>query len=239
MNGLSSKNRVDINQIASVPVPEHTHSWRPVPYMDAINEVKASVRNSLSYDVESEEYGLSKDGLQMFGVITLDTGARDQGLAIGLRQSYNRSLALGIAVGSQVFVCDNLMFSGDAFKVVRRNTLNVRADFQELLEAQIGSSETYFRRIKQESRTMKAVSVEVDQGFEILGRTVGHKVMTPTQATVAFDDWRNPRHSAFETRNLWSLYNCVTEGLKRGRPSTIMERYTAAHSFFTMEMIDG
>jgi hypothetical protein len=231
MNGLCSKNRVNLAQVEAVPVPAHTQTWRPVPYGDAIGFLKTTIDRALPYSLESEEYGLSKDGSQMFGVMTLDTGDRSQGMAIGIRQSYNQSLALGIVVGAQVFVCDNLMFNGDAFKVVRKNTVNVWADFRELVLAQVAASVCHYETMQWETHAMKRIPVSQERGHELLGRALGQNILTPTQATVAFGDWKEARHEEFSERNLWSLYNCVTEGLKRGRTSTIMDRYAAAHDF--------
>ena len=231
MNGLCTKNRVNLDQVLAVPVPQHTRSWKPVPYGDAIGFLKTTIDRVLPYDLESEEYGLSKDGQQMFGVMTLDTGDRDQGMAVGIRQSYNQSLALGIVVGAQVFVCDNLMFNGTAFKVVRKNTVNVWGDFRHLVNLQVGASQAHYETMQWETHEMKRIPVSQDRGHELLGRALGQGILTPTQATVAFQDWREARHQEFEPRNLWSLYNCMTEGLKKGRPATIMDRYAAAHDF--------
>lgn len=231
MNGLCTQNRVTLAQVEAVPVPAHTHSWRPVPYEEAIGFLKSTIDSALPYTLESEEYGMSKDGNQMFGVLTLDTGDRDQGMAIGIRQSYDKSLALGIVCGSQVFVCDNLCFSGDAFKVVRKNTTNVWGDFRRLVNLQVGASQAHYETVLWETHAMKRVPVSLDRGHEILGRALGQGILTPNQATVAFGDWRQARHAEFEDRNLWSLYNCVTEGLKKGRPATLLDRYTTAHAF--------
>lgn len=233
MNGLCTNNRASFEQVMAVPVPEHTRSWRPVPYGDAVGFLHQTIDRHLPYDLESAEFGLSKDGKQMFGVMTLDTGDSDQGMAIGIRQSYNRSLALGIVVGAQVFVCDNLMFNGDAFKVVRKNTTNVWGDFRNLVNSQVLASQAHYETMQWETHDMKRVPVSEERGHELLGRALGARVLTPTQATVAFGDWREARHEEFAPRNLWSLYNCMTEGLKKGRPATIMDRYAAAHDFVT------
>lgn len=231
MNGLCTKNRASFDQVLAVPVPEYTRSWKPVPYGDAVGFLHQTIERTLPYSLESAEFGLSKDGNQMFGVMTLDTGDNDQGMAIGIRQSYNQSLALGIVVGAQVFVCDNLMFNGNAFKVVRKNTTNVWADFRNLVLAQVEASVGHYETMQWETHAMKRVPVSLDRGHELLGRALGHGILSPTQATIAFGDWKEARHQEFAPRNLWSLYNCMTEGLKKGRPATILDRYAAAHDF--------
>jgi hypothetical protein len=219
-------------QVLAVPVPEATDTWSPVAYGDAINFLKDTARERLGLEVKSESFGLNKAGLQMFGRITLDTGDSEKGLSIGMRQSYDKSLALGLVGGANVFVCDNLVFSGDAFKVVRRNTVNVWEDFQRLVNEQVGTAMQSFEKVQGEIEAMKAKPCHLDRGFALLGVAIGKGLMTPHQASVAFGDWSEPRHEEFSDRNVWGLYNAVTEGLKKGGPATVIDRHVKAHDYF-------
>jgi hypothetical protein len=83
---------------------------------------------------------------------------------------------------------------------------------------------------------MRAIPCAQRRGYSYLGVLVGEGLMTPTQANVAFEDWRNPRYPDFEDRTAWSLYNCVTEGLKKGGPAGRFQRQIEAHKFFTTEV---
>ena len=236
MNGLMMHcggDKVSFEQVCAVPRPAHTDSWKPVAYADAIGYMREQSDRILGLEVESEEFGLNKAGDQMFAVITLKTDREDNGLAIGLRQSYNKSLSLGVAIGAQVFVCDNLAFSGSAFKVLRRNTVNVWSDFRALLCSQLSNALGHYAAVNGEVDAMRAIPTPERRGYAILGVALGEGVLTPTQATVAFEDWKRPRHEDFGDRNLYSLYNCVTEGLKKGAPARLLDRHARAHSFFT------
>ena len=230
---LCSQNRVTREQVDAIPVPEATASWRPVPYGQAIDFLNHQAQTQLGLEVESSEYGLNKAGDQLFAVTTFKTDREDNGLSIGLRQSYNKSLALGVAVGAQVFVCDNLCFSGSAFKVVRKNTVNVWGDFQKLVTGQISDALGHYEAMNQTTDRMKAVPCHQQRGFALLGVAIGQGLLTPNQASIAFADWKTPRHEDFAERNVWSLYNCVTEGLKKGAPARLMDRHAAAHDYFT------
>jgi hypothetical protein len=221
-----------LQQVLDVPVPEATDTWSPVAYGDAIQFMRDTARERLGLDIKSEAYGLNKKGNQLFARITLDTGDNEKGLSIGLRQSYNKSLALGVAVGANVFVCDNLCFSGDAFKVVRRNTSCVWPDFQRLVGEQVEAALASYEALHKQTEAMKAKPVSKDGGYALLGVAIGHGLLTPHQASVAFGDWDTPRHEEFSDSNLWSLYNCATEGLKKGGPATVLDRHAAAHDFF-------
>jgi hypothetical protein len=229
----SGGTRVSRAQVEAVPVPAQTSSWAPVPYGDAIGYLHEQADRHLGLEIASEAYGLNKAGDQMFAVLTLATDREDNALAIGLRQSYNKSLALGCAVGSSVFVCDNLCFAGSAFKIVRKNTINVWGDFRALLQTQIKGSLGHYDQVNHECDTMKEIPVDLRRGYALLGVAQGEKVLSPTQASVAYQDWREPRHEEFSERNLWSLYNATTEGLKKGPPARTLDRHARAHDYFT------
>lgn len=219
-------------QVEAIPVPVHTDSWRPVPYADTIGYMHELAERVLGLPVRSERYGLNKEGNQMFGLISLDTGDTEKGLCFGLRGSYNKSLANAGVAGAQVLVCDNLCLSGDAFKVVRRNTKNVWEDFKTMIRLQMDKSLEHYANMGKSIQAMKDRPCNERRGYAFLGVAQGEGVLTPTQATVAFKDWKTPRHEEFADRNVWGLYNCVTEGLKKGQPGTILDRHTRAHDWF-------
>lgn len=218
-------------QVLAVPVPAPTKSWKPVAYGNAIDFLHETIVEELGLTIRQESYGLNKNGDQLFALATLDTGDAEHGLSIGLRQSYNKSLALGIAVGAQVFVCDNLCFRGDAFMVVRKNTVNVWTDFQSLVIAQVKNSLTHYGAMKTDVLQMKAAPVALQRGYELLGTAYGEGLLTTTQATVAFEDWRTPRHEEFADRTMWGLYNAATEALKKGGTGDVIDRHAAMHGF--------
>jgi len=235
MNGLilhCGGEETTLADVCAVTPPKATSSYKPVHYGDAIEYMQKTVARRLGMDVLSEAYGLNKAGDQMFARMTLDTGDAAQGLSIGMRQSYNKSLALGVAAGTNVFVCDNLCFSGDAFKVVRKNTTNVWPDFKALVQSQISTALESYTKTRDETDRMRQVACNEKRGYAFLGVAIGAGVLTTTQASVAFQDWAEPRHAEFSDRNVWSLYNCVTEGLKKGPPAKVFERHAVAHEFF-------
>ncbi len=216
--------------VEAVPPPSRTESYNPVHYGDAIDLMHIEAAR-LGMQIRSESYGLNKEGDQLFALLTLDSGNPEHGLSIGLRQSYNKTLALGVAVGAKVFVCDNLCFSGSAFKVVRKNTVNVWPDFRNLLRAQITEALPTYHSLEADFGAMKETPVSLNRGYSVLGVMLGQELLTPQQASVAFGDWREPRHAEFGERNVWGLYNSVTEGLKKGGAGRVLDRHAAAHDF--------
>ncbi len=69
----------------------------------------------------------------MFGVWGIQNGSigeSDYGLTIGIRNSHDKRFPVGMVVGSHVFVCDNLCFSG-SIKLTAKHTLNVFRDLPQ------------------------------------------------------------------------------------------------------------
>lgn len=89
--------------LASVTVPGPTESYHPVPYGRFVEEVELHVPR-FGLKVQSEQFALAREGAQMFGVLTCTNGhgAADYALAIGLRSSYDRSLALSCCSGAKL-----------------------------------------------------------------------------------------------------------------------------------------
>src|SRR5438093_13614916 len=84
--------------LAAVPVPDPTDSYVPVPYGRFVEEVELHVPR-FGLRITDEQFALARDGQQMFGVLTCTNGhGNDEyGLAIALRNSYNRSLSAELA----------------------------------------------------------------------------------------------------------------------------------------------
>lgn len=220
---------VDLEQLAEVPLPEETRSYKPVAHHDLVNMLSSMAANLLpEFTLESTQLGLARDGQKMFGVHTFKNGDSALGLSIGFRNSYDRSLSVGIALGAQVFCCDNLCLHGE-LKILRKHTSNVHADIDGLALSAIYRSRSAFNQIKEDAELMKQIPMSDDEAYRMLGLVYGRGIITPRQIPVVKKEWLEPTHDAFEDRNLWSFYNAVTESLKSSPPQSIMERHLAIH----------
>lgn len=123
--------RVEEPAVMAVKPPEYTKTWHPVPHRDVLFALSSACR-SKGLDVVKKQYSMSGDGAKMFGAWCLGSGDNDGiGYALGLRNSINKSLGVGICAGTNVFVCDNLAFYGKFIKF-RKHTSGL--DFDELCE---------------------------------------------------------------------------------------------------------
>ena len=235
---LPTGDRVTREQVCAIPTPPRTHTYNPVSYADAIDILLWVAADYLKADLISEEYGLNKAGTQLFAHFSFDVGDIDGGLAIGLRQSLNKTTALGVVIGKHVTICSNLILAGE-LKMVRKNTANVYADYRRLLEEQLATAYEHYVALDKELVQWKSLEITERQGYELIGVAMGKaNILSATQGSVALQDWQTPRHSCFASRDVYSLYNCFTEGLKKGAPSHLADRHLAAHNFMRSEALD-
>ena len=136
-----------LDDLRNIPLPEETPTYKPVSHYDlATNLAKVSATLLRDYSLEKSNYGLARDGAQLFGVHTYRNGSDSMGLSIGFRNSYDKSMSVGIAIGASVFVCDNLALTGE-ISISRKHSANVWQDLEELTITTIYRSQNNFNRI--------------------------------------------------------------------------------------------
>ena len=217
-----------IDDLGAVPMPEATDTHQPVAHDVFVRMVLERI-GKVGLEVRRTAFGLNKSGAQMFGVIQCDAMDDETGIMFGLRSSHDKSMSKGLAGGRSVFVCDNLVFSGSDFVVMRKHTRNVLDDLHGLVAEAVDNTGATQRRIGAAMLAMKHVPCPTEVGFDILGRAYGGELLNSRQATRAFAEWRSPTAVDFEDRTLWSLYNAGTEALKLGAVRGTIRRHIAWH----------
>ena len=124
-------NTVTELEVRQVPAVPFTNTFHPVHHKEIIDAVRHGI-NLTGMDIVRSEYALAREGMQMFAVWDLDTGTDDLCWSIGIRNSMNKSLALGITAGTRVFICENLAFDGE-FVEFRRHTKGLNQDELEYM----------------------------------------------------------------------------------------------------------
>jgi hypothetical protein len=209
--------------LASVPVPDHTDSYVPVPYLRFVEEVEIHVPR-FGLTITGEQFALARDGAQMFGVLTCTNGhdQADYALAIGLRSSYDRSLAVGLVAGTRVFCCDNLAFSGEA-AMHRKHTANVFRDLPDLIYQMLSKVSAIRERHEAEIGAWKARELGPADAHHLMVEAIRARAIPASQLPMVLEAWEEPNHPEFESRTAWSLYNAFTEIAKSRSPRAQIE----------------
>src|SRR5512135_1718375 len=88
------------DELAFIPVPEATESYLPVPHNHLAETLSIIGQDILKgFTLHKEQYALARDGNQLFALHTYKASHAELGLSIGFRNSYDKSMAIGIAIG--------------------------------------------------------------------------------------------------------------------------------------------
>jgi len=113
-------NRVSEERVMEITAGEYTKTFHPIAHSELITALEGACGN-YGVKVLDRKYSINQIGTKMFGVWNLDIGNGEIGYSLGLRNSIDKSMAVGVCSGTCVFVCDNLCFSGD-FIAFRKHT---------------------------------------------------------------------------------------------------------------------
>lgn len=123
---LMGLNKVTESEVFSVPAVPFTRTHKPIHHKDFIAAIKEGV-HAVGLDIVKAEYVIAAEGKKMFGVYDLSARNTELCWSIGIRNSMDKSLALGVTAGTRIFVCENLSFTGD-FVAFRRHTSGLDTD---------------------------------------------------------------------------------------------------------------
>jgi len=164
---------VDRVIISAITTPQATATWTPLPHMALIEEVEQAL-NSNGLSVMNQAHSLTHDGLRYFGLMEIQNGVihRDYAWVLGLRNSHDKSFPAGIVAGANVFICDNLSFSGE-IKIARKHTRFILRDLPFLTQQAIG-------RLKGKALSLTPLYLETDERILGLVRLlmIGVRVLT-------------------------------------------------------------
>ncbi len=217
------------DQLDLVPMPEATESYIPVSHYHLAEKILSLSSEILrDYTLSGESYAISRSGSQLFALINFKRERAELGLSVAFRNSYDKSMSLGIAVGGQVFICDNLMLHGE-IAVMKKHTKNVWIEFEDIAIASLYKSQRNYEKAVEDSARLKGIPLKNDDAYRLMGMLYGHGVVSPRQLTTLKAEWLHPSHEEFSERNKWAFFNATTEALKSTPPVSIMEKHVRAY----------
>src|SRR5881296_743358 len=139
MNGTllhSNSQLISREDLLAIPPPKGTDTWRPIAHGDLVITIERQLR-ARGIDIRKGQYAVQREGARLFAVLDLEFETTEEFCAaMGIRTANDRSMALEIAVGVKVFVCDNLAFLGDLIALRRRHTarFDLNADISRAVD---------------------------------------------------------------------------------------------------------
>lgn len=213
----SGSRKLSREELAVIPTPAGTSSHRPIPH----HEIVEALVQTLSFrqiSVMREEYAVANDGTKMFGVLDLETSFEGCRFSVGLRNSHDKSMRLGLTVGYRVLVCDNMAFHGDFTPVLAKHTKHV--SLRDTLSVGVDRMQRNFEPMRRQVAAWKASRLSDDAAKLTVYRAfVEGKLDAPKHlARRVHDLYFNTQIEEFAPRTMWSLSNAFTSALKELDP---------------------
>jgi hypothetical protein len=227
--------------ITNVETPKSTATHVPIPHRYFLDQVLEALSYH-GYTVTKQKHGLmGPAGEDYFGVLTLGNTSADGDYAhvLGLRNSNRCRFAAQAALGSEVFICDNLSFraSNAVVKFSRKHTSNIYRDFPKLCLDKVAELPGYFADTEQQIDRWKGTylgedPIEVRKNAADICMTALTKGATNGRLLPKVWSEFNRTdgaggHSCFKDPNLWSLFNAFTEVEKTTDSPAESQRRTA------------
>jgi hypothetical protein len=181
-------------------------------------------------------YNVPKEGKEFIGYDSLSV-QNEYGFIVGARNSHDKRFPAGLAVGSSVFICDNLSFSGE-ISVTRKHTVFINRDLPGLMAGAVGQLASKWHNQEVRFEAYKKYELSHSRVHDILIRSLDCRAITATQIPHILKEWRHPRHPEFVEcgHTAWRLFNAVTEVAKDSGVWALPARTSALHGLLDQEV---
>jgi len=212
---LPGARSVSRQELAMIPTPYPTPTWKPVPH-SVVAELAVNEAERRGWQTMSEEYGLGSGQSKMFGVLRFSPDGRtDYTRALGIRNSHDKTLAVGLTVGVNVLVCANLAFGGSCV-VHRKHTSGI--ELERILGSMFDKMQEGFVRLERRVEAMKIEAVSIDDARRLTVLAAEIKAIPSCDILTVLNEFKKPRHEEFRAPTQWNLLNAFTEISKKYSP---------------------
>ena len=224
---------VSRDEVARTDTPCSTSTWHPVPHIDVIKAVTEVIR-AHHWNIEGEKFGLASDGKKMFGVMEIASSSSPEWhRCVGIRNSHDKSFAVGLSAGIVVCVCTNLAFGGTTV-VKRRHTSGIV--LAELIERAAVALEDDFLTTESVCEDLKDVYLrDDDEARSCIVRAAELGVINSCDILPVFNEFKSPSHVEFKEPTRWSLMNALSEIVKKYSPQRVDYSYRALNRAFGLD----
>ena len=215
---IAYEGKISREELACVPTPAATTTHQPIPHHQIV-EVLVESLSFRQIGVLQEEYAVSKDGMKMFGVLDLEPllvpGCR---FAIGIRNSHDKSMRLGLTIGARVLVCMNMAFHGDFQPLLAKHSKSF--SLVDAISVGVDRMQRNFEPMRRQVETWQAQQLTSATAKLVIYRAfIEDELDAPKHlARRVHELYFAPQHEDFQPRTMWSLSNAFTSAFKELEP---------------------
>jgi len=230
--------RVSEHEVRAEPRPEFTSTWHPFSHAEILDAVGKACKD-LELKIVRKEYSIRKES-KMFAsweisaVEGIRANMKEMNFSIGIRNSIDKTHSVGFCAGKRVFVCDNLVFSGD-FVIFRKHTGQLELGeitilAKESLEALIPK----FKSLNVWHNKLKRIRL-TDEQASLLACAAMRKELVPASKYPQFHSLYFDKDSKY-TRTLHGFHGACTELMMSNSLLTIQWKNEQFNRFLDYEV---
>ena len=224
--------QVQRDELDLIDAPPPTDTWFPVRHSDVINGVTKTL-TAAGFQIAKQSFALSHGNHRMFSTmdltVPLHTGVS---LAIGIRNSTDKTFPLGFCAGNRVFVCDNLAFSAELL-VKRKHTRFGQERFREAIVEAVTNLDQFRKAEANRINFMEHQEINDTAAESIILRSFERGLVPHTALHGVLNEWRQPSYDFGDLSTLWRLYNAFTTIL-----ADRAQRNPQRHAALTIDLKD-
>lgn len=200
---------VDVEELRTVKAPDPTQTWFPLAHSAVLDRVVQTMAEA-GFKATTMKHALTRNNARYFGVIDTESSlGSGVTLAVGVRNSIDKSFPIGMTAGHRVFVCDNMAFRSDIL-VVKKHTRNGEQRFAEGIARavqQLGQfREEETRRIKR----LQHLPLTREQKDSLILRAFEEGIVNARQLPAVIQQAHGPEMDWGDPDSAWCLFNCLT-----------------------------
>lgn len=231
---------MNLSQLLSVPVPAATNTYAPISneeiHTTILQEAKDNAFDISQINVKTRN---GKNCVVMYNLTDKLSSYHDPeiGIRVGFKNSYDRTMSFGFALGSVVFICENGMVSGEYTIKKQHRMKDVNAYAKDLIHE-------YFTQVRPEhmqnivfSKELKKHEICEKDAERIIGELfINNKIITQSQLRkMSSEIYNSDNFKSFKNNEIitaWDLYNHGTEALKSAANINHFNRHICYNDYF-------
>lgn len=219
LNLHSGGHDVSREELALIPAPQATQTWFPVKHADVLQTATKTLQDA-GFTIAKERLSVAKDGLRFFGTLDLTTPIVEGiSLAVGIRNSCDKTFPIGFCAGQRVFVCSNLGFTSEIV-VSKKHTRFGNDRYVEGIAKAVASLGQYQAQQADWINGLRSWKLTREEADSIILESYEAELIGSRQLPLLLQEWRNPEHEEFREPTGWSLWNAYTAVLGKTTQAT-------------------
>lgn len=231
---------MELSQLLATPKPLATNTYAPISHEEIHDTIMSEIKdNAFKLKDISVKSKTGRNCIVMYSLIDEIASYQDPeiGIRVGFKNSYDKTMSFGFALGSEVFICGNGMVSGEYTIKKQHRMRDVNIFAKELIHQ-------YFGQVRAEhdenlifAKELKQHEVTEADAQRIIGELfINNRIITQAQLrNMSSQMYNSDKFNSFKNVDMisaWDLYNHGTEALKTSANINLFNRHVEYNDYF-------